>query len=456
VKRLTIRHKITLWYTILFVALLGIISPYIYISMNNVMNKDAESLIKIHIAQILSNIEVNNGRISPMQVGDLITDGQTYTTIFDNKNNIIVSNFKSIVNDPKPIYNKVRIIDSSDGKFMIYDKPISEQTKIIAYIRAYRSLKNISSTLNLLKMFMFISLPIYIIIAAIGGLFLAGRALKPIDRITKVAEEISKGDLTGRLNMPITNDEVGRLSKTFDMMLDRLEEAFNRERQFTSDASHELRTPVAVISAQAEEALAYNNSIEEYRDSMGVIIKKSKKMAQLISQLLMLTRSEEGKYKLNFEMVNISNLLIDVAEGMRNIADNTKINLILDIKPVIDIKADQTLITRMIINLIDNAIKYSKNEGKESRWIKLTLCDENRLIKIIVEDNGIGIANEDIKNIFKRFYRADKSRSTNGTGLGLSIVKWIVDIHNGKLLVQSTIGVGTKFEINFNKKTIED
>lgn len=455
-KRLTIRYKITIWYTILFVALLGIISPYIYISMNKVMNKDAESLIKIHIAQVLSNIEVDNGVIKPMQAGELNTDGQTYTTIFDNKNSIIVSNSKFPQKELKPIYNKVRIIDSSDGKLMMYDKPISEGNKIIAYIRAYRSLKNISSTLNLLKMLMFISLPIYIVIASIGGLFLAGKALKPIDKITKVAEEISQGELTGRLNMPLIDDEVGRLSKTFDTMLDRLEEAFSRERQFTADASHELRTPVAVISAQAEEALTYNNSIDEYKESMEVILKKSKKMAQLISQLLMLTRSDEGKHKFNFEVINLSNLLIDVAGGIKNIADNSRIDLILDIKPAVSIKVDQTLITRMIINLMDNAIKYSKKDSNESRWIKLILCEENKLIKIIVEDNGIGIAHEDVKNIFKRFYRADKSRSTNGTGLGLSIVKRIVDMHNGKILVQSTIGIGTKFEINFNEKTIED
>ena len=152
----------------------------------------------MHTAQLLSTIEINNGTIKQMQANDLITDGLNYTTIFDNNNNIIISNFKSPLKELAPIYNKIRIIDSSEGKLMIYDKPISDDTKIIAYIRSYRSLKSINSTLNSLKLLMFISLPIYIIIASIGGLFLAGRALKPIDKITKVAEEISQGDLTGR------------------------------------------------------------------------------------------------------------------------------------------------------------------------------------------------------------------------------------------------------------------
>lgn len=166
-------------------------------------------------------------------------------------------------------------------------------------------------------------------------------------------------------------------------------------------------------------------------------------MGRIVSQLLMLARGYEGKYKFEMEDMDLSMLIKNVTEEMmeRTLRSDIEISLNLDYN--VRIKADQTLITQLLINLIENAVKYNKRNG----WIKITLRRERNTARIIVEDNGVGMTKEDLPNIFKRFYRADRSRTGDGTGLGLSIVKWIVDLHNGSISVNSELGKGTAFEI---------
>jgi signal transduction histidine kinase len=242
--------------------------------------------------------------------------------------------------------------------------------------------------------------------------------------------------------LPRTEDEVGRLATTFDEMLDKLESSISKEKRFASDASHELRTPVSIISAQVEQTLSGNKRSErDYRQALKKILMESKKMSYIISQLLMFYRGDEGKYELNFEILDLNMIVEEVANEFKGIASDNGIEINFEVKEKVKIRADQTLITRLLINLIDNAIRYSKKDGK----VNIVVFREKDFANIIVEDNGIGISKKDIPYIFDRFYRSDRSRTGQGTGLGLSIVKWIVDMHKGEIKVESEINRGSRF-----------
>jgi signal transduction histidine kinase len=429
-----------------------IFSAFIYISMSNAMLQGAESLIKAHAAQVASIIEVENGNARFDEPFELTTSG-TYITIYNSDNSVIEgSKVHPIITDMKPSFNVVKNIEINDSIWLVYDQPIYDNNVLVAWVRASRSLMPVGEALKNLRTVIFVAIPLCMLIAIGGGLFLSGRALAPIDHITKTARAIGRGDLSRRLNLPNIKDEVGNLATTFDEMLDRLETSFKKERQFTSDASHELRTPVAVITAQAEDALAGNRDMTSYREALETILKESKKMGNIISQLLMLTRGDEKKYKPVIEDIDLVMIATEVLNEMEGLASKKNVSLYLDSPNELHAMMDQTLITQLFINLIDNAVKYNYDNG----WVKISLSGNKDKAYISVEDNGIGISDEDIPHIFDRFYRVDKSRKSDGTGLGLSIVKWIIDIHKGNISVQSVVGKGSKFIVKLPKYNGEE
>lgn len=441
--KLKIRTKIALWYTILLIILLGIFIPYVYYALSQSMNKNEEAMIRADASQTATMIEIEDTSVKLKETGYSLISG-TYISIYDtNGKTLFDTSHLSWNNLFKPLYGKLQIVNHSNEQWLLYDLPIYNDTMAIAWVRAMRPLKPVNDTLHTLRVLMLVALPIYIIIIILGSLFIAGKALSPINHITKTTQSIGQGDLSKRLNMNKVEDEVGRLAATFDEMLDRLETAFKREKQFTSDASHELRTPIAIISAHAEESLRGDKNPVDYEESMGIILRESRKMGQIVSQLLMLTRGDEGKYKPEIENINLNVIIRDVVEDMKDLADKSGVVLYSTIAGNICIEADQTLITRMLINLIDNSIKYNQKDG----WVKVSLSVEKSFAKITVEDNGIGISEKDLPHIFERFYRADKVRTRNGTGLGLSIVKWIVELHDGSIHVTSEKNSGTAFDI---------
>jgi len=446
-RKVTIRFKITLWYALLLLVLLVVFSFFLYMTISRILYRDTEELLKADAGQVLSIIQSEGYNIN-INIPYKIIATNTYFVIFDvNGNTGLKSEILPEIVD-LPILNKqgneqLREISIDKVKWVVYDKPLVSGNQIIGWIRVSRSLQPMADTLFNLKLIMFISIPLYILFASAGGWFLANRALRPIDYITKTAREISKGDLNQRLRMPRTEDEVGRLAVTFDEMLNKLETSINKERQFASDASHELRTPIAIISAQAEEALSGAHKVKEYKEALSIVQNESKKMSHIISQLLMMYRSDEGRYKFNFEVLNLKLIVGEIVNEFQNIAKDNGIKISFDAEEEIKIRVDQTLITRLLINLIDNAVRYNKKGGK----VSVNINRENGFAKIIVEDNGIGIADKEIPYIFDRFYQADKTRGNQGTGLGLSIVKWIVDLHKGEINVESKVNQGSKFVI---------
>ena len=256
--------------------------------------------------------------------------------------------------------------------------------------------------------------------------------MKPIRQITQAAQVIGSGELSRRITGVETEDEVGELSETFNEMLDRLEDSFRRERQFTSDASHELRTPLAVVSACAEDALGSNAS--DSRESLMTIREEAERMTKIIPQLLMLSRGYEGRIHLEPEQIALREMLGSVCDELKDSASEKQIRLHNGAADGMLILADQSLMTKLLVNLIGNAIKYGRRGGNV--WLDAEARDDGT--HITVADDGIGISDEDLPQIFERFYRADSARDRSGFGLGLSIAEWIVELHRGKINVKGS------------------
>ena len=227
-------------------------------------------------------------------------------------------------------------------------------------------------------------------------------------------------------------------------MFDRLQKSFERERQFTADASHEMRTPTAVIMSQSEYALSKLENKEEVQESLNIILRQSQKMAKMISHLLLLSHTKNYESKLTFEEFDFSELAEMVVAEMNLTAKSEEIELISEVQPDLQIRADHELMIRLLINLISNGIKY----GEKGDFVKLSISKINNQLVGSVSDNGIGIAEENLDKIWDRFYQVNPSRTADNSdsmGFGLSMVKWIVESHNGTINVRSVFGEGTTF-----------
>jgi len=306
------------------------------------------------------------------------------------------------------------------------------------------SVEGVRHTLNLL-LFLLLSLsPLVIVIACAGGWWLSGRALKPVENITAAALNISIENLSERLPVPATGDELARLTNVLNTMLTRLEVAVKTLSQFVADASHEFRTPLAVIRTSAELALRRERTPEAYRQSLQEIAAEAERMTVLVEDLLILARSDAGVADMPLIPLDLREILEDVIAEMRTLAECRRIH----IKPLLGDRAavvpgNRPALHRLFLVLLDNALKYSAEGGD----VTVSLSDKY----ITIKDFGVGIGEADLPHIFKRFYQADRARSQGGYGLGLSLAESIVKAHGGSIRVSSAPGAGSSFLVDLNR-----
>jgi two-component system, OmpR family, heavy metal sensor histidine kinase CusS len=296
------------------------------------------------------------------------------------------------------------------------------------------------------KWVLLLSGPLLLLFASAGGYWMSRRALSPVDEITRAARNISSTNLSSRLVVPESRDELQDLSETLNGMLARLEAAFRRITQFTADASHELRTPVALMRTTAELALRKPRGEAEYRDALTQILKELETTSLLIENLMLLARADSGVEAQQFAPVDLAGTLRETCCHGRTLAAPKKIDFTEQIGngPVL-VQGDRHGLRRLFLILIDNAVKYTPPDGK----VTVSLFSADGFAVIEVRDTGIGISEADLPHIFERFYRADKvrSRETGGAGLGLSIGRWIAQSHGGKIGVESTPSHGSVFRV---------
>ncbi len=296
-----------------------------------------------------------------------------------------------------------------------------------------------------------ILMPLLTVLMAAMGYLMARRTLRPVSRVTETVRQIqTDGDLSRRVSLGKGSDEIYRMADTFDRMLDQIEESFRREHQFASDASHELRTPVAEMLLQCEELMQNEALDEQTRSGIEFLRQKSLHLSQIISQLLFLTRADQGRQKLTMERLDFSELTAMVCEEAQILAQDADSASAISIETQIErdlyILGDETLLMRFWMNLLQNAITYGRSGGH----IRVTVQKGIGRIEGSILDDGIGISEEDLPHIWERFYQADTSRTReNSSGLGLAMVKWIVKEHGGEITVRSRIGEGTEFTFWF-------
>jgi signal transduction histidine kinase len=310
-------------------------------------------------------------------------------------------------------------------------------------------LSDIRHFLNLLRLLLWSLIPVVIALGCIGGAWLSGRALKPVQDVTNAALAISIENLSGRLPVPATGDEIASLAAVLNSMLARLEAAVTALSQFAGDASHELRTPLAVIRTTAELALRRERSPEAYRTALQEVASESERMTQLIEDLLALARSDAGAVDMPRAPIDLRDVISDVCQEMATLADaaGIRVKTALGDRPSI-ISANRQALHRLFMVLLDNALKYSRAGGD----VVLNVIREGCFISVSVEDFGEGIAETDLPHIFKRFYQADQSRSAGGHGLGLSLAESIAQAHGAEMDVRSTVGQGTVFRVIFPER----
>jgi signal transduction histidine kinase len=443
-KNLSLRLKMTIWYSVSLLIVMSLMYTTIHFVLHETMMKNAESIVKAYSAQASSYIEAENGTVK-LDENMLETKEEIFFNIYDSANKAAYTNgVPDALSDIAPNFDKTRVITIDGTNWILYDQKFEEDDVSIGWIRSVKSLNYIDETLkNLLFIFLCLC-PVFLAITLLIGYFLVRRTLQPIDKITTTARMIGRGDLSKRLNMTDTGDEIGRLGATFDEMIERLDTAFQAEQQFAADASHELRTPVTVISAYAENALSDDTTTDEYTRAMEIIFKESRKMSATISSLLMLTRGDQHKYQPNLEWIDLGQLVDDVSDEMETPAEQKGVSISVLQHSSQYMMLDQTLITNLLLNILENAVKYSNSGGE----IKVSLSKENAYVVLKIQDNGIGISKEDLPKVFNRFFRAEHTGEKEGTGLGLAIAKWIVELHQGEISIDSTLSVGTTVMVN--------
>jgi signal transduction histidine kinase len=275
-----------------------------------------------------------------------------------------------------------------------------------------------------------------------GGRWFVSRALHPIESISNAASKISAGDLSQRINVAETESELGKLASILNSTFARLDAAFAQQKQFASDAAHELRTPVSVMLTQTQTALNRERTAPEYRETLEACQRAAQRMRKLIGALLELARLDAGQEQMKRLRFDFSRTVADGVELVKPLAEERGIKIFTELSPL-EITGDAERITQVATNLLTNAIQYNKPEGE----VRVTLASQGGLAVLTVGDTGPGIPAEDLPHVFKRFYRGDKSRTGGNAGLGLAISKAIVEAHGGAIDVSSTENVGTTFTI---------
>ncbi|MDF1581455.1 MAG: heavy metal sensor histidine kinase [Desulfuromonadales bacterium] len=325
--------------------------------------------------------------------------------------------------------------------------PVLEKGQIVSLIQVAISLSEVNRAVHHLRLVLLTFSPLVLLGLSFGGWFLAGRALSPILRIAREAGHIDAENLTRRLPEGESNDELGQMVRSFNLMLGRLEESFQKIKQFSGDASHELRTPLTILKGETEVALRWAKSPDEYRNVLESNIEEINRMERILEDLLLLAKSEAGELPLQNAALSLSDLLQELYLQANFLGESRRIKVLLhlDVDGEVRIIGDELRLRQMFLNLIVNGIKYTPEGGRVD--IGLGLDDSNVVVSI--KDNGIGIDKNHLPHIYDRFYRVDaaRNREDGGTGLGLAIVRWVVDAHGGLINVVSKPGAGTIFTV---------
>lgn len=441
-KRFSIKIKITLWYLLLMVIMMVMVLGFIVAISNSVTSQTAINQISAAVHSNLEQLDMTDGKL---QVGEDFRFYQSgiYTVVYSSNETLLAGQLPLDFNEVGEFENgETRIVSVGDEDFYVLDLWRAFGWDNGVWVRGIMEVPESMTMIENLLMMAGVAMPLFILLSTLGGYWIAKRAFRPLEEIIATADSINEAaDLSARIETPTGNNEFTRLAKTFDRMFERLEASFEAEKQFTADASHELRTPISVIKGACEYGMKYDETPEERQETITMIHRQAEKMSTLVSELLSMTRLDQGTERANFTEADLSALIKSICQ------EQTGECYILhcDIEENIIASIDVSLISRLLQNLLDNAVKYGRPNG--GIWV--SLCKKEGEIQLSVKDDGMGIPAEHREKIWQRFYQADPSRSgDNGAGLGLSMVKKIAEIHGGYMSLTSEEGKGSTFTLH--------
>jgi len=466
----TIKFKMTLWYVAILGIILSCFSLFLYFTLADSLYKGVDNKIRT-----MAEIVVSSTR-SPLGVGTSTADLDQIMTerfgirplgrfiqildesgrIGDRSTNLRDVQIPISVQTMKAASKGVITFETVQvmGKYSlrIVTMPIIENEKMVGIVQVGSSLEGVEEALHQLLLILLIAVPAALLIASAGGLFLANKALRPVDAITRIARSIGSGDLSQRIRIKRVNDELGRLASTFNEMIAKLEKSFRQVRRFTADASHELKTPLTILRGEVEVGLKKKRGLEEYRRILASNLEEINRMSRIVEDLLTLSRADMGELTMEREEIELSALAREVWRDLRLLAKKKRIQLQFMDNGFTRVEGDPLFLRQLILNLTENGLKYTPARGEVA--VKVKGDRDQGVVRLLVTDTGVGIPQKDLKRIFDRFYRVDgaRSRETGGTGLGLSICQWIAQAHKGRIAVESKVGKGSTFTVTLPMK----
>ena len=446
-KRLSLKMKLTILYTALMTTVVcGVLAILLSINNHEILTS-VQSRLEEKVAETTEDIEYRNGALE-FDSDILELEHGIYISVYASNGTLLYGKIPYAF-DNTAIFEdgSIRRILGEDGtQFYLMDMFYQVPGHGTVDIRGVTSITDAEENFVITVRLAIIFLPLMVVLTACMGFYITGRTLRPVGQITDTVRSIQKDkDLSRRINLGNGKDEIYRMAATFDDLLESVEKSLKREQQFTSDVAHELRTPISTMLLQCEDLLAQEHLDEETREGVQVLYQKTKHLSQMTSQLLLLSRADQGRAKVEKEMIDFSELTQMAADEISVTAQEKHIALQTDIQPEIFMMGDETLLIRMWMNLLHNAVKYGKKNGH----IWLSLRKWGNEIQAEIRDDGIGIEEKDLLHIWERFYQADQARTqTDSAGLGLSMVQWIVKEHGGTIQVNSKVGEGTSFYIS--------
>lgn len=442
--RISVKVKITIWYTVFLVVITGVF----LLVITYTGNIRAGELARTKLADSVSDARDEIGTLGENFIIDEDLDFYeegVYISVYDETGDLVEGRRPIEISEFPELKDKYMHKLKADGEiWYVYDSRFEMNGKAV-WVRGIVKDFAEGGTFSFILRFAAVALPALVVIAAMGGYLITKRGFRPVRNILETASEISHdGDLSRRIETEASSeaskDEIYKLAGAFNSMFDSLQSSFEKEKRFTSDVSHELRTPLSVIISQSDYAL----EDEGYREkALNVINREAKRMANLVSRLLILARSDSGKLRAEKEKVDLSDLCETVAWQQESIARECDIIIKSAVEPNVYVLGDEAMLIRVLLNIVDNAVKY----GKPGGHVEIQLETVDSWACCTVKDDGIGIKEEDLSKIWQRFYRTEEARREEGSGLGLAMAEAMVKAHNGIIEADSVYGQGSRFRI---------
>ena len=447
-KRLSIKTRVTLWYTTLLAVLVGLVVAAVLVMSDSMEEMQAKKILENAVNHAADLLMYDGEDVTFLEPVDTYQDG-IYLLFYDENYQFLDGSWpRKFPNGIDAANRAFQAVEQGNTTYYVYDH-LLEFASGGVWIRGIYEATGAQFILDSVVRVILIALPTLVVLAALGGWLITRNAFRVVDELRQQADSISGGqDLSRRIPVNGERDELYRLAGTLNRMFDRLEDSFQAEQQFISDVSHELRTPTAVILAECQYALGAEQA--EQTAALEVIQRQGKRMSRMTEEMLTLSRMERGQTQLEREETDLTELVEVICEDQQELLPE-HLTLRWALEPV-TAEVHQDMMIRLVINLLNNAVRYAKSE------ILVTLTCQHDTVTLTVADDGVGIEAEHQKRIFQRFYQVDgaRARKSGGLGLGLAMCDQIIRQHGGRISVESTPGEGSRFLVTFPARQEEE